>query len=248
MRPNLQQAGRWVLNFGARRLRACKLAELAEIPAFIDTTADDYDQVIENEQREGLKPLELALFVQKRLAIGDNQAEIARRLGKSRQWVTLATALIEAPDWLLDAYRQGRCKGMAELYELRRLHGEHPQYIEAWTSDRESITRDRISALRAELSGAAKSARPGVSALLKAVDAMAPEAPPEAALRVPEPTAKPHQQNCRRLHVEMDGGDYQLVVSVAPQKEGYLDVRPLIGGPRRLAPAASLKLRGFVDR
>ena len=28
VRPNLQQAGRWVLNFGARRLRASKLAGL----------------------------------------------------------------------------------------------------------------------------------------------------------------------------------------------------------------------------
>ena len=36
------------------------------------------DQVIENEQREGLKPLEIALFVQKCLASGDSQAEIAR--------------------------------------------------------------------------------------------------------------------------------------------------------------------------
>jgi ParB family transcriptional regulator, chromosome partitioning protein len=71
VRPDLQQAGRWVLNFGARRLRASRLARLKEIPAFIDTTADSYDQLIENEQREGLKPLELALFVQKRLAMGD---------------------------------------------------------------------------------------------------------------------------------------------------------------------------------
>lgn len=43
VRPDLQRAGRWVLNFGARRLRAARLAGLAEIPAFIDTTADSYD-------------------------------------------------------------------------------------------------------------------------------------------------------------------------------------------------------------
>jgi ParB family transcriptional regulator, chromosome partitioning protein len=250
VRPDLQQAGRWVLNFGARRLRASKLAGLTEIPAFIDTTADSYDQVIENEQREGLKPLELALFVQKRLAAGDNQAEIAKRLGKSRQYVTLATALIEAPDWLLDAYRQGRCKGMTELYELRRLHGEHPQYIEAWTSDRESITRDGISALRAELSGTVTgSARPGVSALLQVFDA-ASATDPSASSTMPAPDVppKPHRQSNRSLHVEMDGQDYQLVVSVAPRKDGYLYVRPLTGGPRLLAPASSLKLRGFVGR
>jgi hypothetical protein len=38
--------------------------------------------------------VELALFVQRRLAAGETQAEIARRLGKSRQYVTYATALI----------------------------------------------------------------------------------------------------------------------------------------------------------
>ncbi len=41
VRPSTQQHGRWVLNFGARRLRASKLAGLTEIPAFIDTTADN---------------------------------------------------------------------------------------------------------------------------------------------------------------------------------------------------------------
>lgn len=246
VRPNLQRSGRWILNFGARRLRAARLAGLTQIPAFIDTSADDYDQVIENEQREGLRPLELALFVQKRLARGDKQADIAKNLGKSRQWVTLATALIEAPDWLLDLYRQGRCRGMMELYELRRLHGEHPQYIEAWVSNRDSITRDGVAALRAELSGAISgSARPAVSALMQTLDAHAGDVGQGDR---PTANAKPQQKMNTRLHVEMDGQDYQLVVSVAPSKQGYLYVRPLKGGPRLLAAAAALKLRGFVSR
>ena len=40
----------------------------------------------------------------------------------------------------------------------------------------------------------------------------------------------------------------KLVVSVAPTQEGHLYVRPLVGGPRRVAPASALKLRGFVGR
>ena len=128
-----------------------KLVGKFDIPAFVDKTADSYDQVIENEQREGLKPLELALFVQRRLAAGDTQAVIARRLGKSRQYVTMATALIDAPDWLISAYREGRCRGLNELYELRKLAGDHPQYVESWTADRDAITRDRVTALRADL-------------------------------------------------------------------------------------------------
>ena len=81
-----------------------------EIPAFVDTPSDSFDQVIENEQRESLRPLELALFVQRRIVAGDSQTEIARRLGKSRQYVTYATALIDAPDWLLAAYREGSAR------------------------------------------------------------------------------------------------------------------------------------------
>lgn len=247
VRPNLQRSGRWILNFGARRLRAARLAGLTQIPAFIDTSADDYDQVIENEQREGLRPLELALFVQKRLALGDKQADIARRLGKSRQWVTLATALIEPPDWLLGLYRQGRCRGMAELYELRRLHGEHSQYVEAWVSDRDTITRDSVAALRADLAGAtAGSARPGVSALMQALDHVPADAGPDHSEGHAATMARSQTKASTRLHVEMDGQDYQLLVSVAPAKAGHLYVRPLKGGPRLLAPAAALKLRGFV--
>jgi ParB family chromosome partitioning protein len=241
------------------------MAGMAEIPAFIDTTADSYDQVIENEQREGLRPLELALFVQKRIALGDNQAEIAKRLGKSRQWVTLATALIEPPDWLLQAYREGRCRGTNELYDLRRLHGEHGDVVEAWAAQQPTITRDRLTEFRAALErrtapapapadsagqppGAAGAAGddPGTGA--------AAQTPPGAhgsqadSRGVPNRSTSPegHIRSDQRVHVEFEGHDYQLVVSVVPDHAGCMYVRPLTGGPRRLAPVASLKLLGFV--
>jgi ParB family chromosome partitioning protein len=239
-----------MLNFGARRLRASKLAGLETIPAFIDTTADSYDQVIENEQREGLKPLELALFVQKRLALGDRQADIAKNLGKSRQWVTLATALIEAPDWLLQAYREGRCRGMNELYELRRLHGEHAGAVEAWAAEERAITRDRIAELRAALENEAGPDAPDESRRVagRQRDPDSRHAEDGAARASSVDSAAPGraQHSDKRIHVEFDGQDYQLVVSVAPDQPGHVYVRPLVGGPRRLAPASALKLLGFV--
>ncbi len=61
---------------------------------------------------------------------------------------------------------------------------------------------------------------------------------------VSPPTRSPNSD--QRIHVEFDGQDYQLVVSVAPDQPGHLYVRPLKGGPRRLASAAGLKLLGFV--
>jgi hypothetical protein len=46
--------------------------------------------------------------------------------------------------------------------------------------------------------------------------------------------------------VEFEGHDCQLVVPVVPDHAGWMYTRPLTAGPRRLAPVASLKLRGFV--
>jgi ParB family transcriptional regulator, chromosome partitioning protein len=149
VRRHPQQPQRWMLNFGARRLRASKMAGKATIPAFVDECADSYDQVIENEQREGLKPLELALFVQRMMASGDSQAVIARRMGKGRAYVTLATALIDAPDWMMTAYREGRCRGLREIYELRQLHERLGAEVEVWAAAQGAITRTELAVFKA---------------------------------------------------------------------------------------------------
>jgi ParB family transcriptional regulator, chromosome partitioning protein len=141
VRRHPQEPQRWMLNCGARRLRASKLVGQPDIPAFIDNTADNHDQVIENEQRVGLNPMELALFVQKQVQLGTTSAEIAKRLGKSRGWLTFVGALIDPPDWLMNLYRSGQCRGITELYELRKLHNAHPDAIEAWLADRQQVTR-----------------------------------------------------------------------------------------------------------
>src|SRR4051812_36343684 len=60
VRPHPETPGRWIINFGARRVRASRLAGKEVVPAFVDAGVDEYDQVIENEQRDGLKPMELA--------------------------------------------------------------------------------------------------------------------------------------------------------------------------------------------
>src|SRR5689334_15536173 len=151
VRPHPTDPERWILNFGARRLRASRLAGKTEIPAYVDDTVDTYDQVIENEQREGLKPLELALFIQRRLGAGESRVEIARRLGKSPSYVTLACALIDAPDWLMALYREGRCTGMLEIYEIRRLHHADPAEVEQWARDIPLISRADVERLKSAL-------------------------------------------------------------------------------------------------
>ena len=148
VRPHPLSPGRWLLNYGARRLRAAKLAGLSELPAFEDKSADSYDQVIENEQREGLKPLELALFVKRQMDKGFAQAEIARRLGKSQTYITFVRAMIDPPPWLMEVYRSGKCRNAAQLYELRRLHEADSERVEKELDSLGRIGRSDIERLK----------------------------------------------------------------------------------------------------
>jgi ParB family chromosome partitioning protein len=212
--------GRYMLNFGARRLRASKLAGQEVIPAFIDDVLGAYDQVIENEQREGLTPLELALFVQKRLAAGDSQAQIARGIGKSKMMVTYATALIDADDWLMNLYRTGQCTGLAELYELRKLHASRASEVEAWAADVTEISRRDVAALKAGLSGDAAEPAPAKAKRGASADGDDDDSN-ERAEAVPT--------YAMRITVKHEGKKYQLigrfVTELAPTQPGLVYVR-----------------------
>jgi ParB family chromosome partitioning protein len=192
VRSHPNHTGRWMLNFGARRLRATRLAGRTEIPAFVDETADSFDQVTENEQRENLQPLELALFVQRQLQTGTSQAEIARRLGKTRGYLTFVGALIDPPDWLLELYRAGRCKGLKELYDLRKLSEVRPAGVQKWLHERSEVSRADVELLKKSLadSGAGLSKAPA-SSLMPA------SAPPITTLAS---SGSPHAHSSREVN------------------------------------------------
>lgn len=253
VRTHPTQPGRWMLNFGARRLRACQRVGLSEIPAFVDQTANSVDQFIENEQRKGLSPLEIALFVQRALNQGQTQADIARAIGKSRQYVTLATALIDPPDWLMAAYREGRCRGLTELHELRKLAGEHPQYVEAWVSDRQAITRDMVLSLRSDLAEGSGSVRRGTSALIESVEASLVKGADQGVLVKIRPTTgasaetRPRVplQASLRLLASLDGVEVVLNALQAPAQAGQVYVVPVKGGQLQAVQASRLTLIGW---
>jgi len=236
VRPHPETPGRWILNFGARRVRASKLAGKATIPAFIDPSVDEFDQVIENEQRDGLKPLELAAFVKKQLQAGISQAEIARRLGKTRGYLTFVGALIDPPDWLLDAYRSGRCRGLTELYELRRLHAERPQGVLAWLGSCEKVSRADLMAFKEETKAgndaAAVQGPPKPDSKAGCKPAATKQQPPAAERTSPQPAsqrplAQPATQRPLVLEARCPVGDVVIDLSVLPDQDGWVLVRPL---------------------
>lgn len=158
VRPHPSKPGKWMLNFGARRLRGSLAAGKETIPAFIDETSDDFDQVIENEHRDNLKPMELALFIQKKLDVGVKKAGIARKLGKDAAIITQHLALIDPPNCIERIYRTGLCTSPKTLYELRALHDKYPAAVEEWCATSEEVTRKTVTELAVILKG--KKARP----------------------------------------------------------------------------------------
>jgi ParB family chromosome partitioning protein len=153
IRPHPTEQKRWILNFGARRLRASKAVGKTTIPAFIDRSHTDYQQVIENLQREDLKPRELAMFIKKKMDEGEKQAKIAELLGVNRSMVTNHLALIDMPACMEEIYTTGRCVSAKTLYDLRNLYKEFPKEVEQWSSKAQDITRATVSGLASELKG-----------------------------------------------------------------------------------------------
>ncbi|MDR0602727.1 MAG: ParB/RepB/Spo0J family partition protein [Bacteroidales bacterium] len=84
--------GRYQVIAGERRLRAFKLLDRKEIPAYI-RTANDMEMLIigliENIQREDLNPIEIALSFQRLMVEGNlSQEDVAIQASKSRSVVT----------------------------------------------------------------------------------------------------------------------------------------------------------------
>jgi ParB family chromosome partitioning protein len=96
-----QTDGKYQLISGERRLRACKLAGLTEIPAYVRTANDQQMlemALIENIQRENLNAIEIALSFQQMLdECNLKQEQLGERVGKNRTTVTNYLRLLKLP-------------------------------------------------------------------------------------------------------------------------------------------------------
>lgn len=86
---------------GERRFRACKLAGMDMIPAYIRDTTDQGMMeiaIVENVQRENLDPIEVALGYQRLIdECNLTQEQMALRVGKKRASVTNYLRLLKLP-------------------------------------------------------------------------------------------------------------------------------------------------------
>ena len=103
--------GRYQIIAGERRWRACRIAELDEVPVIIKETDERTVMeiaLIENLQREDLNPIEEALGYRSLIdSFGLTQEQVAERMGKSRSAVTNALRLLNLDESELEALRIG---------------------------------------------------------------------------------------------------------------------------------------------
>ncbi|CAD5271096.1 conserved hypothetical protein [Bosea sp. 62] len=146
-----QQAGRFIIVMGARRYRAAKLAKLDEAAIFIQDAdeAKPYAQMVENIQRDDLKANEIARFITARIEAGEKQTEIARRLGKPRDWVSRYGAVPKMPPFLQEMLATSSIRAVYELYQAwRQEPGEVERAVEHGTAFNDAQAREFAATVR----------------------------------------------------------------------------------------------------
>ena len=150
VRDNPTKPGRYLINHGARRFRASKVAGKTTIPAFVDNDYNEVDQVIENLQRNQLTAREIADYIGRELAKGLRQNEIARSIGKSPAFVTQHINLLDLPEPIAQAFNAGRASDVTTVNELVTAYKKNPREVADWLEDNDGqdITRSAVKLLR----------------------------------------------------------------------------------------------------
>jgi ParB family chromosome partitioning protein len=131
VRPAQEADGRYILVLGERRLRASKMAGKDTIPALVRTLSPQQAAemtVLENVVRADLNPLEQAeafRVLSKEFHL--TQAQIAERVGVSRETVSNYMRLLRLPEKVMNYMLEGRLS-FSDAREILRL--EKLEHIE----------------------------------------------------------------------------------------------------------------------
>jgi ParB family chromosome partitioning protein len=150
VRDHPTRPGRYLINHGARRFRASRVAGKTTIPAFVDNDYNEVDQVIENLQRNELTAREIADYIGRELAKGVRHGEIAKSIGKSPSFVTQHITLLDLPEPIAHAFNAGRAKDVTVVNELVTAFKKNPREVTDWLEDnaRQDVTRSAVKLLR----------------------------------------------------------------------------------------------------
>jgi len=119
--------GKYLIQKGERRWRACKQAGISHIEAIVnDVPADALEEtageLIENIQRENLTAVEIASALNKFIEAGWKQVDIATRIGKSSKYVSSHLGLLKMPPCVVELYEKRAVNDADTLNILRQIY------------------------------------------------------------------------------------------------------------------------------
>lgn len=243
VRRHPEQPGHYLVNHGARRLRAAKLANRSTVPAFIDEDYNDFDKIVENLQRNELTPREIAEFISREVNKGCKRGDVAKRIGKSNAFVTQHMALLDLPEPIAIAFNEGRVQDVTAINELVKLSQTHAAEVEQYLSNPESeVTRKTVKQLRDAVRGDGE--------LGERTDAGegAPQALSEGAPKESKKTM-PDSGKLRKAIVLLThrGKEARLLYDRRPEKRTRAWIRYEKGGTEASVELSQLKLAGLLE-
>lgn len=128
--------GKYTIQKGERRWRACKHAGLKTIDIIVNEEPDDVlaetaGELIENIQRDDLAPLEIANALQVFVDAGMKQRAIAERIGKNISFVSTHLSLLRLPECVRELYDNEITADVETLNNLRLLYELNPERCRA---------------------------------------------------------------------------------------------------------------------
>jgi ParB family chromosome partitioning protein len=153
-----QDLGKWILLSGERRLRAAARAGLKTVPCIFvdrDLSAEEIleEQLIENLQRQDLKPIEQANAFHTLMGKkGWSAREVAAALHMHESSVSRALALLALPAEVQEKVETGAIPASAG-YEISKLKDEDAQREVAVRVASENLTREATAELVKEKKG-----------------------------------------------------------------------------------------------
>ena len=119
-----QEDGQFIIVAGERRYRAAKEAGLTDIPAIITTGDPDEIAIIENLQRDNLKPVEEAEGLARLMEThGYNQERLGEVIGKAKSTISEILSLTKLPSAIRDEVRSSELSKMI-LIEIAKQDTE----------------------------------------------------------------------------------------------------------------------------
>ncbi|TWI62534.1 ParB family chromosome partitioning protein [Pseudoduganella lurida] len=240
VRTNTERPGRYLVNHGARRLRASRLAGKDTLPVFIDPDYSQADQVVENLHRDGLTAREIADYIGRELSKGLKRKQIAQKISKSAAFVTQHARLLDLPQPVAQAFNAGRVRDVTVVNELATAHQKNPAEVERWLEDeRQEITRGSVLHLRQFLTQRSGFSHPAIDdSTDDGIDALTLEedAGPET----------PRRQRQARVKVLHRGRSGNLVLTRRPDSAGSAWVQFDESGSLEEVPLTAVRLTALA--